>query len=108
MDLISDESPSSQTYSTPDLRVQALADAVPVGILQTDVRGNGQLVNQRWCELAGLPAAEAAGLGWMQALHPDDRQRAFDEWYGAASSGQDFDLDYRLRRPDGTIAWVVG
>ena len=53
-----------------------VAAAAPVGIFQSDGDGNCLFVNERWCEITGLSVDEAAGRGWAQGLHPDDRADA--------------------------------
>lgn len=42
---------------------------------------------------------------WMEVVHPDDR-REVEAWYGDVARGRHQPLDYRVRRPDGTTAWV--
>ena len=89
-------------------RFHMLATHVPVGIYQLDSQGNCQFVNRRWCEIAGLSADEAAGLGWMQTIHPDDRDAVASIWRGNLPSGGEWSMDYRFLGPDGRIVWVNG
>jgi PAS domain S-box-containing protein len=85
-----------------------LATVLPVGLFHTDVAGHYLSVNQRWCEIAGIEAAEALGDGWVQVLFPSDRERVFAEWYRAVQENLPFRLQYRFQRPDGKIVWVLG
>lgn len=85
----------------------ALIALLPVGIFQADAEGHYLWVNDRWCEMAGVPAAEAQGNGWVQALHPDDKGRVFAEWYRAVQENLPFQSEYRFQRPDGKITWVL-
>jgi PAS domain S-box-containing protein len=89
-------------------RFRQLATRAPVGIFETDAQGDCLFVNARWCELAGLAPGEAAGPGWSRALHPDDRDRVFAEWYEAATTAREFVSEYRFRRPDGQTVWLSG
>ncbi|HEY9647598.1 MAG TPA: PAS domain S-box protein, partial [Chroococcidiopsis sp.] len=89
-------------------RYSTLAAVAPVGIFRTDADGNCLYVNERWCELTGLNPEEALGMGWSQALHPDNRDAVFAEWYRAAQDCTTFDLEYQFQRPDGTVTWVYG
>ncbi|MBY0456586.1 MAG: PAS domain S-box protein, partial [Gemmataceae bacterium] len=89
-------------------RFKTLASSAPVGIFETDRAGGCLFVNARWCELTGLSHEQAAGAGWAQALHPDDRDRVAVAWAAAVGRGGEFALDYRFRRPDGRVAWVSG
>lgn len=89
-------------------RFETLVSQAPVGIFEADPRGECRYVNARWCAIAGLTPAEAAGEGWIRAIHPADRQEVFGAWSDAAAAGREFAREYRMQRPDGEISWVVG
>jgi PAS domain S-box-containing protein len=86
----------------------SLAAAAPVGIFRTNVLGDCTYVNDRWCEIAGLTSVEAMGTGWVQALHPDDQKRVFEEWNRFVEEQVPFGVEYRFQRSDGKITWVFG
>lgn len=87
---------------------RALAEQSPAGIYLTDAAGQCLYVNPRWCEMAGLSPAEAAGDGWRRALHPEDRKRIAAEWYAAAREGGRWQREYRFQAPDGRVTWILG
>ncbi|MBE9182624.1 PAS domain-containing protein [Oculatella sp. LEGE 06141] len=89
-------------------RYAALLQVSPVGIFRTDVHGDCLYTNARWCELTGLSPEEAQGQGWVRALHPDDRDHVFVEWYRAAELNLPFLSEYRFQDPDGNVSWVIG
>ncbi len=89
-------------------RFRMLATHAPVGIYQVDTGGNCLFANRRWSEIAGLPADEAAGHGWMRALHPEDRDAVVALWQNAAAAGTEWSMDYRFVHPDGRLVWVHG
>jgi PAS domain S-box-containing protein len=45
---------------------------------------------------------------WLEALHPDDRERVRPVWREAIRSGTVFQAFYRLRQPDGSFRWSHG
>lgn len=92
---------SKQWYET-------LTQAVPVGIFRTDPEGHCLYINERWCQITGLSPQEARLDGWMQALHPDDRERVFTQWYQSLQQNIPFQSEYRFQRADGAITWVFG
>jgi PAS domain S-box-containing protein len=85
-----------------------LTHAIPVGIFRTDPQGHCLYVNERWCQITGLTPREAEVEGWVQALHPDDRDRVFAEWYNCAQQNRLFQSEYRFQWADGTVTWVFG
>ena len=80
----------------------------PVGIFRTDAEGRCLFVNDRWCEIAGIDASESLGQGWVQAIHPEDRDRVVSEWNSAIAERRDSNIEFRCQRPDGTVTWVSG
>ena len=92
-----------------DARYQTLAEVSPVGIFYTDASGDCLYVNERWCQIAGMTCAEAFGKGWVQGIHPDDRDRIFAEWYRAIEEKLQFKSEYRFQHLDnGNVTWVFG
>jgi PAS domain S-box-containing protein len=91
-----------------EMRFQTLANLSPAGIYRTDTTGDCTYVNDAWLELAGLTREEAMGPGWATALHPDDAENVHRLWTEAAEADEPFHAEYRFRRPDGSISWVLG
>ncbi len=44
-------------------------------------------------------------LDWFDALHPDDRSRAYAAHLAKLESGR-LDVEYRIIRPDGAVRWI--
>ncbi|MBL1175633.1 MAG: PAS domain S-box protein [Pantanalinema sp. GBBB05] len=42
---------------------------------------------------------------WMQAIHPDDRDRVEQAYFHGVNQGL-YDQEYRVLRPDGSVCWV--
>jgi PAS domain S-box-containing protein len=86
---------------------EALSQHAPVGIFETDRKGHCTYVNARYCTLTGLLPEEAHGLGWVRALHPDDRERVTREWALALQAGREYTGECRYQRPDGSVVYAV-
>ena len=87
-------------------RFLALASHAPIGIFENDAAGSCIYVNERWSEIAGMPLGQALGAGWVEAVHPDDRERVKDGWRRSVAAGSEFVIDYRFRRRGDDIRWV--
>ena len=77
-----------------------------VAIYQSDAQGQCVYVNSALCELFGLTVKEAMGVGWMDRVHPDDRDRVLAARKNAASPIPVFYLDYRIVIGGKTL-WVA-
>ncbi len=54
-----------------------------------------------WRAYTGQTEAEYAGWGWLDIVHPDDRDRVADLWRECLSSRAPLHVEFRLRRRDG-------
>ncbi|MES2884587.1 MAG: diguanylate cyclase [Pseudomonadota bacterium] len=86
----------------------AVQDASPIGLFRTDADGACIYVNRTYETICGQSAARLMGNGWLGIVHPEDLQRVARDWQAATDSVGQFDSRYRLRKPDGVVAWVSG
>ncbi|MGI0489039.1 PAS domain S-box protein [Pantanalinema rosaneae CENA516] len=88
-------------------RFATLAATAPVAIFRMDMAGNCIYVNDRWSEMTGRPTATAMVTGWVQTIHPDDRDRITSTWaqWLQASQPDLYRNEARLLRPDGSTIW---
>lgn len=105
---ITDRQQAEEALRESERRYHTLAKLSPVGIFRSDAMGKCLYVNERWCEMSGLSLHEALEDGWVQAIHPEDRERIFLLWYQSTKENWPFQSEYRFQRPDGTITWVFG
>ncbi len=63
----------------------------------------GELIDiaPSWKAFTGQSAEVAKGRGWLQALHPDDRERAEETMKAALDTRKCYKTEFRLRRHDG-------
>ena len=69
--------------------------------------GQTTYVSVEWSNYTGQPVEDALGQGWLRMLHPDDQEVTDQFFKKACASVAPFTVRYRLRRVDGTYAWVV-
>jgi PAS domain S-box-containing protein len=98
---------SEQELQASVRKFQTLVQLPPVAIFQTDQDGQNVYVNTHWMELTGLTPEQGRGQGWRAAIHPEDLDRVSEAFRHAAQTGTDFNAEYRYRRPDGTVVWVI-
>ncbi len=89
-------------------RFRWLASQAPVGIFQTDAKGESVFLNATWCELAGMDEASARGSGWLKAVHPEDRAEVQRGWEEAVRRGVSSAAEFRFLRRDGSVRWLEG
>lgn len=58
-----------------------------------------------WCELTGMAEENCADSGWLDAVHPNDRDRVAKAYRTALSLASVYDADYRVLTRAGTYRW---
>ncbi|MEO5822359.1 MAG: PAS domain-containing protein [Vicinamibacteraceae bacterium] len=88
-------------------RFRQLAEAIQQVFWMTDAHGTLLYVSPAFETIFGLSCASVAaspGL-WMDAVHPDDRERVEHAAYTRLRRGE-YDEVYRIVRPDGAVRWI--
>ncbi len=80
-------------------------ESIPGMVFTNTPDGACDYVSNQWVEFTGIPSAEQLGSGWVQVLHPEDRDRAFATWKNAVEGQGQYDLEYRVLRFDGAYEW---
>lgn len=93
---------------TSERLFQTIAQMSPVGIFRANAQSDFVYVNERWCKIAGLPAENALGDGWVKAIHPDDRESYYAAWYKSVREKRPFNAEFRFQHPGGASMWVLG
>lgn len=58
-------------------------------------------IDPAWESYTGLPTEAALSNDWLEAIHPDDRERMFARWMQSIATGEPYRVANRLRRRDG-------
>ena len=90
-----------------EARFRNMADHVPVMVWVSDPTGACTYLSRSWYEFSGQTEQEALGFGWLDIIHPEDRERAREAFATAHARQESVRLEYRLRRADGAYAWAI-
>jgi len=60
-----------------------------------------------WRAFTGQSVDEVRGWRWIEALHPEDRERTADIWSRSVRNHSYYDTEYRMRRHDGEYRWMA-
>ncbi len=85
-----------------------LAEVIPQLVWTADADGYTDYFNQVWYEFTGLSHRESEGWGWEHILHPDDLEFCLQRWQHSTTTGEPYEIEYRLRRADGVYRWHIG
>jgi diguanylate cyclase (GGDEF)-like protein/PAS domain S-box-containing protein len=97
---------AEEALARSEKRYRALieATAVVVWVATPD----GMIIETRgWEEITGQSDREAAGLGSVDTLHPDDTDRITRAWLDAVASGAPYEAECRVRQKNGEYRWML-
>lgn len=95
----------TQQLRQSEERFKKLCNSSPFGIFETDPAGRCSYTNPRWNEISGRSREDNEGLGWSQAIHPEERQAVMAAWKAAAETGREWSSEIRLLTPVGEVRW---
>jgi PAS domain S-box-containing protein len=82
-----------------------LVEVLPQLVWTSDVNGRFDSLSPQWEAYTGSDRASHLGWGWLEAVHPDDRERTADSWRNAVETRVSVDCEFRLRAEDGSYRW---
>ena len=86
-------------------RYRELIESLPQLVWTCNANGLCDYLGAQWVAYTGVPEAGQLGYGWLEQIHPDDRERTITTWKATAGIGLPLDIEYRLRRHDGVYRW---
>ncbi|MGB5036868.1 MAG: ATP-binding protein, partial [Blastocatellia bacterium] len=104
---ITDRKLVEDALAESEMRFRHMADSAPVLIWASGEDRKCTFFNQNWLRFTGREMEEELGDGWLDSVHPEDRDVVFENYTSAFKSRVAFDGEFRLRRADGEFRWVL-
>ncbi len=89
----------SQSY------LRMLTEGLPQLVWTARPDGECDYFSPQWVRYTGIPASEQLGHGWLEQIHPDDRESMIAAWNRAVREKSSFDMEARIRGSDGNYRW---
>ena len=85
--------------------LDAIVKTAPDIIFSRRADGTRDYISDRFYEYTGSLPDSARGLGWLDYVHPDDKEASLAQWALCVESGENYECEYRLRGADGQYRW---
>jgi PAS domain S-box-containing protein len=82
-------------------------ESIPGMVFITRPDGYFDYLSRQWVEYTGVPMPGHLGDRWRALLHPEDRAHVLAAWHDAAVQRRPYDLEYRIKRHDGSYEWFL-
>jgi PAS domain S-box-containing protein len=86
---------------------QTMADNVPAMIWMSGKDKLNDYFNKAWLEFRGRTREEESNNGWLEGVHPDDREKCIVAYGNALQNQKGAYTEYRLKRHDGQYRWIA-
>ncbi|WP_187782225.1 CheR family methyltransferase [Gimesia chilikensis] len=87
-------------------RAQALVEASAHMVWAMTPAARTEEDSPTWRAFTGQTYEEWKGKGWVDAIHPDDRERTLNQWQTAFEKREPLSCEYRLSHRDGGWCWT--
>ena len=84
-----------------------LAEAIPGIVWIANEKGQTTYINRNWYEMTGASMDQAVGSGWMESIHPEDREPLAAKWKETMRLGKTFEIEYRLLDAKRGYRWYL-
>jgi PAS domain S-box-containing protein len=88
-------------------RFRVIADRAPVMMWTSRADATLDYLNHTCTEFTGLPLEQLLDEGWLNVVHPDDREPCMRIYVPAVQTRVPFDMEFRIRRSDGAYRWAI-
>jgi len=90
-----------------EARFRNMADTAPAMLWVTEPDGARSFLSRGWYAYTGQADGDGLGFGWLEAVHPEDRDRVATGFLAASGERKPFEHEHRLRCADGAYRWVL-
>ncbi|MEP6626640.1 MAG: PAS domain-containing sensor histidine kinase [Ginsengibacter sp.] len=94
------ESPSEELFLT-------MANAAPILLWLSGTDRHFSFFNKTWLNFTGRTKEQEEGNGWLDGVHPDDKEDFVKIYEASFDKQEEFEMEYRLRRHDGKYRWML-
>ncbi len=99
---VTDRQNSAEAVRRSEERYRSLVQAGAQVVWVTTPTGQIAEDSPEWRWITGQSLDEYLGHGWLDAIHPEDRERVEREWRECVRAGKVFDSRYRVRTKTGS------
>ncbi len=104
---ISDRKQGESLLQRSEARYRSLVLASTQAVWTTDAEGWIIEELPSWGAFTGQTKAEMLGWGWINAIHPEDREKTALAWKKAIETKTTYEIEHRIKTADGTYRYCL-
>lgn len=96
-----------QAIEESEDRFRSMAEATDIFIAVGDETSNASYFNSSWSGITGRTMDSLLEFGWVDLIHPEDRERYLNIYLGAFEKRIPFTGEFRLLNKEGEFIWLL-
>jgi len=104
---ITDSKIAEEALRKSEAKFRLLASSIPQFIWTSDPEGNVDYFSNSFYKYSGMKPEEATSGGWLDVIHPDEREENITKWFRSVNTGEEFKFEHRFKRHDGVYHWQL-
>ena len=105
--IITAEKQNLELLQKTEERTRYLAEATSQVFWVTNAKGEIEFDLPGWEAMTGQTKEQMQNWGWLDVLHPEDREKTGQLWQEAVRNKTIFEAEYRLRKSDGSYKYSL-
>ena len=102
---VTDRIVAQEAIRASEAQFRTFAQAMPNHVWTAPPSGLLDWFNERVGEYSGREPQDLLGAGWVDIVHPDDREAAGTQWQAALGAGEPYQTEFRIRNAAGEYRW---
>lgn len=96
---------SEITLREAEQRYRALVEATATTVWYANAEGALTFVGEAWTRVSGQSIESILKWGWLEAIHPDDRDRTIEIWKKSLTDKTFYSVEFRVLSVSGEYRW---
>src|SRR5579862_2724259 len=85
--------------------LDAIFRTAPDIIFSRHADGSRDYISGRFYDYTGASPGSATGYGWLEYVHPEDKEESLAQWMRCVQSGEPYESEYRILGADSNYRW---
>jgi len=102
---ITDQRNALEALKRSEAQFRLLADSMPQFVWTSDVNGSLNYFSKALFEYTNLSLESFLDNGWINIVHPEEKEDNKKKWMESISSGNEFIFEHRMRNHAGEYRW---
>lgn len=98
---------AEEQLKNSERNLRTTIETIPAFVFSALPDGSMDFASRSWFDYSGLSPEEVFGWDWTAVVHPEDRDRALENWHESLVTGEPRENEHRVRQANGEYRWFL-